>query len=161
MYPIKRILVPLDFGAASAEATDYALEIAARTDAEVVLVHVYELPAYGGNAFMGTDVPERIRNVAQAALDAAVTARMNSIKVTGVLREGSPWRVVNEVAEEVSADLIVMGTHGRRGISRALLGSVAEKVIRTSTRPVLTVREPKAQELHEGEPAARQPRGEA
>ena len=59
-----------------------------------------------------------------------------------VLRQGMPFEEVNSVAAEVDADLIILGTHGRRGLSRALLGSVAESVIRTATRPVLTIHGP-------------------
>ena len=54
----------------------------------------------------------------------------------GVLREGIAWEEINKVAEELQVDLVVIGTHGRKGLARALLGSVAEKVVRTSHRPV-------------------------
>jgi nucleotide-binding universal stress UspA family protein len=60
-----------------------------------------------------------------------------------VLREDAPWRAVVTVADEIDADLIVIGTHGRRGLARALLGSVAENVIRVASRPVLTIHGPR------------------
>jgi nucleotide-binding universal stress UspA family protein len=57
----------------------------------------------------------------------------------GITRQGETWRVIAETAEELGAGLVVMGTHGRRGLPRAILGSVAEKVVRTAPCPVLTV----------------------
>jgi len=78
----------------------------------------------------------------QAALDKLAATRNGSTKTIGqvLMRTGDARDVILATAEEVKADLIVMGTHGRRGISRALLGSVAETVVRTSPVPVLTVR---------------------
>jgi nucleotide-binding universal stress UspA family protein len=58
-----------------------------------------------------------------------------------ILRSGVPWREILSAVEDVAADLVVMGTHGRRGVSHALLGSVAEKIVRLSPVPVLTVRD--------------------
>ena len=60
--------------------------------------------------------------------------------VDGVLREGVPWEEINAVADAIDADLVVIGTHGRRGLTRALLGSVAENVVRTAHRPIVTIR---------------------
>ena len=62
------------------------------------------------------------------------------VPISGQLRRGVPWECVLETAKETKADLIVMGTHGRKGLARALMGSVAEKVVRLSPIPVLTVR---------------------
>ena len=66
--------------------------------------------------------------------------------VRGVLRTGNPYEETNRVAEEIGADIIVIGTHGRRGLARALLGSIAENIIRTATRPVLVVHGPRPHE---------------
>jgi nucleotide-binding universal stress UspA family protein len=83
----------------------------------------------------------RIMNGAQAGLQAEVDKRKGSgVEIKTVLRQGIPVDEVHSVADEVNADLIVVGTHGRRGLARALLGSVAENVIRTSMRPVLAIR---------------------
>jgi nucleotide-binding universal stress UspA family protein len=67
--------------------------------------------------------------------------------VLGVVRQGSAWREIDDVAREMRADLIVLGTHGRRGVARVILGSVAEKVVRTSPVPVLTVHPETAREV--------------
>ncbi|HEY2366326.1 MAG TPA: universal stress protein, partial [Polyangiaceae bacterium] len=72
-------------------------------------------------------------------LDAMVERYKKDTRLDTIVRQGVPWEEVRSVAEEVDADMIVIGTHGRKGIARALLGSVAEKILRTSTRPVLTI----------------------
>jgi nucleotide-binding universal stress UspA family protein len=71
--------------------------------------------------------------------DVVARARAGSIGIDTLLREGSPALEIVGVADEIAADLIVMGTHGRRGVARALLGSVAEHVVRAGRAPVLTV----------------------
>ena len=146
MLNIKTVLVPVDFDEPSERALDYALGLARRLDAAVIVMHAYEIPVYGfpdGAVVATAEVAARISAGLQVALDAMVAKRSTSgIHVTSLLRDGRAWEEVGKAAEEVRADLIVIGTHGRRGLSRVFLGSVAEKVLRTATRPVLVVREP-------------------
>lgn len=144
MTPIKHILVPVDFTETSEAALDYAIELAAKLGADVTVMHAYELPIYGfpdGALVATADVATRISQAAQQALDATVNKRVDTVKVKldRVLRDGVAWEEINLVAKERGANLIVIGTHGRKGLARALIGSVAEKVIRTATVPVLTV----------------------
>jgi nucleotide-binding universal stress UspA family protein len=112
----------------------------------VAILHAYEIPIYGipDGAFVATpEMVGRIQAAGQAALDATIAKRQGrGVPLEGHLSEGRPWEVIHETAAKVGADLIVIGTHGRRGLARALLGSVAEKVIRTATLPVLTVHSP-------------------
>lgn len=140
----KTILVPVDFSDTSEKALDYAVDLAKQLGAKVVVMHAYELPVYGfpDGAFVATvEMATRIMNGAQAGLQAEVDKRKASgVEMKTVLRQGIPVDEVHSVADEVHADLIVVGTHGRRGLARALLGSVAENVIRTSMRPVLAIR---------------------
>ena len=140
----KTILVPVDFSDTSERALDYAVDLAKLLGATVVVMHSYELPVYGfpDGAFVATvEMATRIMNGAQAGLQAEVDKRKGSgVEMKTVLRQGIPVDEVHSVADEVNADLIVVGTHGRRGLARALLGSVAENVIRTSHRPVLAIR---------------------
>jgi len=140
----KTILVPVDFSDTSERALDYAVDLAKQLGAKVVVMHAYELPVYGfpDGAFVATvEMATRIMNGAQAGLQAEVDKRKGSgVEIKTVLRQGIPVDEVHSVADEVNADLIVVGTHGRRGLARALLGSVAENVIRTSMRPVLAIR---------------------
>jgi nucleotide-binding universal stress UspA family protein len=146
MKPIKRILVATDFSETSDHALAYAIEFARSLHAAIVLVHSYELPIYGfpdGSVIATADMATRISNAAQTGLDSvAKNHAASGVEITRVVRNGAPAEEVNAVADEVDADVIVIGTHGRRGLARALLGSVAERIIRTATRPVLTIRTP-------------------
>ena len=142
MAVIKTILVPVDFSETSEAALEYAVSLAQPLGARLVVMHAYELPIYGfpdGALLASVEVATRLMNSAQVGLDAMVSRHRNQARIDTVLRQGVPWEEVAAVAEDVEADLVVIGTHGRRGIARALLGSVAEKILRTSSRPVLTV----------------------
>jgi nucleotide-binding universal stress UspA family protein len=142
---VKTLLVPVDFSETSEAALKYAVSLAQRLGARLVVMHAYELPVYGfpdGALVASTEIATRVMSGAQAGLDALVDRYRNGTRVDTVLRQGVPWEEVRAVAEEVGADIIVIGTHGRQGLARALIGSVAEKIIRTSTRPVLTIHSP-------------------
>jgi nucleotide-binding universal stress UspA family protein len=145
MPDIRRILCPTDFEPSSSRAIDMAVELARRVGASITLVHVYDSPvyAYSGVPFMPVvDTAAPIEKAAQAALDAAVEDLKRRIEnPRGILRRGRAWEEILATAKETEADLIVMGTHGRRGLPHALLGSVAEKVVRLSPVPVLTARD--------------------
>jgi nucleotide-binding universal stress UspA family protein len=135
----KHILVPTDFGEHAAHALDVAIALATKLDATLTLLHVHYLPppAY---EFDITWPIEELEVRAQQALDAALaTAKQRYPKCDRVFERGYPSDRIVETAKKRDADLIVIGTHGRRGIPRMLLGSVAEKVVRTAPMPVLTV----------------------
>ncbi|HEY5372637.1 MAG TPA: universal stress protein [Polyangiaceae bacterium] len=137
----KHIVVATDFSECSQRALDLALEIASKFDSKLTLVHSWEAPAYSyaGGLYVAVDVVTPIEEAAVAALDRAteeLKLRMPSAK--SMIRSGSAWEEVLAAATLLHADLIVLGTHGRRGLNRALLGSVAEKVVRMATVPVLT-----------------------
>jgi nucleotide-binding universal stress UspA family protein len=153
---IRKILAPIDFTETSLHALDYAIELAQKLDAAVYVVHIYELPIYGfpdGALVASADLAGRISSAAQTALNQAVDSRVGrGVKLTAMLREGAPRQEINAVAQEVGADLIVIGTHGRRGIARALLGSVAEGIVRTATRPVVTVHRPDTYTVEQPQP---------
>ena len=144
MKRIQRIVVATDFSEIADQAVDHAIDLAEQLGASVTLVHAYELPIYGfpdGALITTADMAGRIMTIAQEGLTASVERRKaRGIPLKPVLRTGVPWEEINAVAADETADLIVVGTHGRRGLSRALLGSVAERLIRTATRPVLVVR---------------------
>lgn len=147
--PIRHILVPHDFSETAERALGFALDLGRRLGARLTILHTYEIATYGfaEAPSVSEELTEQIESAARSALD-AVQARAckSGLDVTGVLRRGSPWREIIAFAKESKADLVAMGTHGRRGLSRVLLGSVAERVVRTSPCPVLTVHGP------EGEP---------
>jgi nucleotide-binding universal stress UspA family protein len=147
MISIKTILVPVDFTETSDKALDFAIDLATKLEASVTVMHAYEIPVIGfpdGALVATVDIATRIQEAAQKGLEASVEQRKDrGVPIASVLRDGVAWEEIRAVAEETHADLIVIGTHGRRGIARALLGSVAENVIRTVKTPVLTIHGPR------------------
>jgi nucleotide-binding universal stress UspA family protein len=147
MLAFQRILTATDFTETSDRALEFALELARKFDARITIVHAYQIPAMGfadGGYIAGAEVAAQLATAAQNRLDAVIESKKTSgIPMTAVLREGVAWEEVNAMAKEIDADLIVIGTHGRRGLARALLGSVAENVIRTSMVPVLVIHGPR------------------
>lgn len=142
MFPFQKILVPIDFDASSEKALATALALAPK-DGKVVLFHVVELPsfAYSGSAAVVSDLLGQLERDAQAALEKVVArAKETFPNVEGMLRSGSPAPEIQEAIKQVEPDLVVMGTHGRKLVDRVLLGSVAEKTVRLSKVPVMTVR---------------------
>lgn len=139
MPSIRHILVATDFSESSQRARELALEFARKFGAQITLIHVnVPPPTYGGEGmYWPTD---ELTRQAAAALDGALAALKKEYPESeSVLGYGVPWEQIVTAAKERNADLIVVGTHGRRGVPRALLGSVAEKVVRMSPVPVLTV----------------------
>jgi nucleotide-binding universal stress UspA family protein len=138
MQPFKHILIATDFEEPAERAQNLALALATSWEARLTLLHVFPNPtvAYGGSYWRMTELERE----AQKALDTvAATLRERFPKLETAFRSGLPWQEIVTAATDVSADLIVVGTHGRRGLSHALLGSVAERVVRVSPVPVLTV----------------------
>lgn len=143
----KTILVPTDLSEGAEAALDFACELARKLEATVHILHVIAIPALGvpelGVAITSTVIDQLIEEN-QSALDALADAHRGQATIGEVmLKTGDPRDVIDNTAEQLHVDLIVMGTHGRRGFSRVLLGSVAETVVRSAPCPVLTVRRPK------------------
>lgn len=143
--PFRRILVPTDFSSASEEAWRTAGKLARGIGAELVLLHVLvEAPLYSESPFAGPrvrEVYESERTWAAKKLEQwADEARATGLVVRVELRTGVPYQDIVTAAGDVRADLIVIGTRGRGGVERALLGSVADRVIRLAPCPVLSVR---------------------
>jgi nucleotide-binding universal stress UspA family protein len=139
------ILCPVDFSEDSREAMRTAMAMAG-AEARVTLVHVYVLPA-----IVSPDLPmdptlieDSLRSAEKDLRDwAAEAARLGPARVEPVCVQGNAWSAIVDAARERRADLIVMGTHGRTGLRHALLGSVAERVLRHAHCPVLVVRGPR------------------
>jgi nucleotide-binding universal stress UspA family protein len=140
----RTILVPVDFGANSEDALDYAVELAGKLDAKLYILNVIALPGLGIpelGAGLAPGVIDSMVRDSEAALAKLADARRSKAQIADtLLRTGDARDVIVNTVEDVAADLIVMGTHGRRGVTRALLGSVAESVLRTAPCPVLTIR---------------------
>ncbi len=147
MIVLQKILVPTDFSAGAAAALEFAVDVSRRYDGAVTLLHVNELtldfvplgalPPTFIESWLGeaNQQLEELKGKAQAA---------GARDVETTLVHGSPYWEIVRYAENEKFDLIVMGTHGRTGIQRALIGSVAERVVRRAPCAVLTVhlREP-------------------
>lgn len=142
----QNILVATDFGGPADVALDYAVELAKRLGASLTVLHAYTIPVYAfpdGGMISTPTLAAELATRGQSALDAAVARHRNAgVPIKALLREGVVWEEIVRTAEQEGAGLIVMGTHGRTGLSHALLGSVAEKVVRTAKRPVLTIPPP-------------------
>lgn len=139
----RHILAATDFSPASERAVDTAIELAVRFDAKLSVLHVLEPVRPDAVAVpvpFPVEVLNEIRSEAIRQLDAAVAlARKQRSEARGELAEGTAWREIVASAERLRADLVVVGSHGRRGLSHHLLGSVAERVVRASPVAVLTV----------------------
>lgn len=137
------ILVPTDFSDNAEHALDYAVALAAKLGAKIHLLNVVALPMYGAESGISVtaSVIDSILDGNQGELDRLATARAGKVAFgPTLLRTGDARTVIDATVIEVGADLIVMGTHGRSGLTRLLIGSVAESVVRSSTCPVLLVR---------------------
>jgi universal stress protein A len=144
-----RVVVPTDFSTCSEAAWSLARRVAAKAGGELILTHVLtETPLYAEGPFSMRavrQVYEAARKWAEGALeDWVAKARAEGLSARGALRTGVPYAEIVALATAERADLIVIGTHGRGGVNRALLGSVADRVVRLAPCPVLTVREPSA-----------------
>jgi nucleotide-binding universal stress UspA family protein len=140
MSMFKRILVATDFSETSRRAVDLAAAMARESGAEFVVVHVSELPMYGDIGYP-VDLVTSLAEAAKVRLDELVASlREATPGAKGVVRAGVPWEQILAAAAELHADVIVLGTHGRHGFAHALIGSVAERIVRLAELPVLTVR---------------------
>src|SRR5450755_464925 len=138
----RRILVAIDFSAGSDEALTQAITLAEQMHADLELVYVLEAGVdvfvAGLTAFDSAPVDLRAGIERQLA-NRAARVRERGIACRTLVLQGNPSIEVTRRAREIGADLVVVGTHGRTGLSHVLLGSVAEKVVRRSICPVLTV----------------------
>ncbi len=144
----RKILCGVDFGEASRLALEEAADLARRFGAELVLAHAFEPPPpMAADALVASpDLVEQTRAELRRKLDgwAAEAGRRAGRPVRSHLASGEPARELVRLAREEGADLVVVGTHGRKGLKHLVLGSVAEKVVRAAPGPVLVVREPGA-----------------
>lgn len=147
MAPVTRILVPTDFSKGADDAFAYALTLADHVGATVRLVHVFDDPAavmLDSHVYVPM-LPE-MRDEIMSTIGRELTARAATAHkdVATEVLTGAPAKTIVDTAKQNQCDLIVMGTHGRHGVAHLLLGSVAERVVRTAACPVLVVRHPNA-----------------
>ena len=146
MQHFRRIVFATDFSEASTPAWEEALSIARENDAPLVIVHAYERRFAIPSAGVTLNVYEEWDRYALSAAERNLERLVSQASACGVSAEtrvdpGDADAVIVDAARAVSADLIVIGTHGRRGLSRVFLGSVAARVVAEAPCPVLTIRE--------------------
>jgi len=151
MPTFKRILVPVDFSPCSHAALEYAVTVAEQFGASIQVLHVWTPPRYIGPTAALEGIVNPPTTLAEDAY-ATVSQQMEEflapfqkegrVKLRTQFEAGEPYDTILESANGGVYDLVAMGTHGRTGISRLVMGSVAEKVVRNSRFPVLTVRTP-------------------
>ena len=145
MVTLKKILCPVDHSECSYLALKYAISLALKDEAKLYLMHVidsrlYDTEMYKFSPYKLNEIDEsKIRTDLMKSLPEGTT---DVLEVETIVVKGVPFNEIINAATEISVDLIVIGTHGRTGISHVMLGSVAEKVVRKSLCPVLTVRMP-------------------
>lgn len=142
---LQRILVPVDFSRESAKAMRYAVTLARQFDASITLVHVVE-PAYGPPELPNGATARRVTDRERLAKAKSKLGNMG-LRILGpcrivetMIRSGLAFFEITEAAKALASDLIVVGTHGYGGVTRSVMGSTAEKVIRHAPCPVLVVR---------------------
>ncbi|MFQ5681708.1 MAG: universal stress protein [Candidatus Binatia bacterium] len=147
MNRIRRILHPTDFSRASGRALAEARELAKQNKAELLVVHVMEtpMPYAATEEYASPTLYAELESTARRQAEATISALLKKIqkarvKAKGLLLKGTPHEQIVQVAKTRRVNLIVMGTHGRTGISKLFMGSVAGRVISTARCPVLTVR---------------------
>ncbi|MFK7821638.1 MAG: universal stress protein [Planctomycetaceae bacterium] len=149
MFSLQKILVPVDFSDFSMNALNYAVRLARKVDAKLFILHVAS-PVF--NEFMSEcrssykesyeDFEGRALTKVAQDLDNLLTSCPVSDAAQRAIRVGCPVSEITSFAEEEDIDMIVMGTHGRTGLSHLIIGSVAERTVREAHCPVLTVRTP-------------------
>lgn len=147
MRAIRTILHPTDFSPCAEHATELAIEIAVKFNAELTLLHAYAISVYIGPLGeiypLSPETIYKIQDTAERSLELIRKRATDAgVKTQVQITEGLDSEVILAAAKDAGSDLIVMGTHGRTGLKHLLLGSVAEKVFRLASCPVLTVRAP-------------------
>ncbi len=140
MFAVKHILVPTDCSETSESALAAAVEIARMFHAQLTLLHVWSVPNMGYAEGLNWPLAKMEKAAGAALGEVQVRARTMHVETDSVLQIGAESERIVELVEARGIDLVVMGTHGRRGLSRVFLGSVAEKVVRLSPAPVSTIR---------------------
>lgn len=143
MIRLNRILVPTDFSDTSEAAVRYGVALARAFKAQLHLLHIPEHPGEAAEIEYPIGLFENMQNAANDRLGHLLTeAEARELRPECAMRLGKPTDEIVRYAAEREMDLIVMGTHGREGVARAVMGSVAEKVVRRAPCPVLAVHNP-------------------
>ena len=138
-FPYKRILCPVDFDINSLHAVEEAGALARGGIGRLCLLHVIQINPLATEGFVLAELYDSQEKYAREKLDQITRDRLG-VECEILIERGNPADVILAMEKTVAPDLVVMATHGRRGFTRLVMGSVAEKVVRESITPVLTVR---------------------
>jgi len=139
-YPFKKILCPVDFDENSTAALDAAAEMARQSDAMVEVLHVVPIIVQPGGTPIYVDVYTAEEQESQAKLVELAKTHLAGVKYELKTTVAQPSAAILHAQKAAAADVIVMSTHGRRGLAHFFLGSVAERIVREAQCPVLTIR---------------------
>ena len=146
MISIRNILCPIDYSVYSEMALKYAIEFAEKYQAKLYLMHVLDIRVYDINnpELYNINIvdEETIEKLRERLLRCVNEDTRGRISVEALIIQGVPFAEIIKVSKEYGIDLIVIGTLGRTGLSHAIMGSVAEKIVRKAPCPVLTIRHP-------------------
>ncbi len=145
MKPFQRIIVATDLSSTSEPALEEAIALAKENGAALFIAHAYQPPGVADAQLVASGIYEEWNRTIRTEVEARLRGLVESAAREGVPAEplvlvGEPYEAIAEAARARGADLVVMGTHGRKGVSRFFLGSVASRVISTAPCPVMTVR---------------------
>ena len=145
MVVLKKILCPVDHSECSYLALKYAVSLALKDEAKLYLMHVidtrlYDTEIYKFSPYKLDEID--MNKIHEDLIKSLPEGTMDVLEVETIVIKGIPFHEIINAATEIGADLIVIGTHGRTGLSHVVMGSVAEKVVRKASCPVLTVRMP-------------------
>ena len=144
MISLKKILCPIDHSDCSKEALRYAVSFAMKDKAKVVLLYIIDIRSFNEElGAISTQIPneEMIEQLRVKLLDCIPEDIRDDMNIEAIVAQGVPFAEIISTAKEKEIDMIVIGSHGRTGISHMMLGSVSEKVVRKAPCPVLTVRQ--------------------
>lgn len=146
MFPVNKILCPIDFSEHSMEALDNAIELAQQLSSKLILTHVISpipvvpTPSHPSE-FNITSYREMLKESSEKNMDSIIEDKVpRDLDFEKIIRSGDPAQEIDGVAKEQDVDLMVISTHGRSGLQHLIFGSVAEKIIRHSSCPVLTIK---------------------
>lgn len=146
MFPVNKILCPLDFSENSMEALDNAIEMARQLSAKLILAHVITpipvvpTPSHPSE-FDISSYREMLKDTADKNMDSIVKDKIPSgVEFEKIISSGDPAQEIDKIAQNEDVDLLIISTHGRSGLKHLIFGSVAEKIIRHTPCPVLTIK---------------------
>jgi nucleotide-binding universal stress UspA family protein len=145
MKPFQRIIVATDLSSTSEPALEEAIALAKENGAVLLIAHAYQPPGVADAQLVASGIYEEWNRSIRAEVEGKLRGLVSDAARKGIQAEplvlvGEPYEAIAQAARVHGADLVVMGTHGRKGVSRFFLGSVASRVISTAPCPVMTVR---------------------